>query len=96
MKKYLIVAMLLVCGLCGCADWDKPLITDDSIRELGKRVNWNENNGETKDFILTVRYKKEGIIFCPSFIVHPMNRDEDFPKDMEVVELNEPGLQPRE
>ena len=65
----------------------------ETIRELGKRVNWND--GKQKDFILTVRYKQDGIVFCPSFIVHPIGREEDFPKDMDTVELNEPNLSPR-
>lgn len=101
-----VVILLLVSAICGilmgcywCIEHpgEKERWYDNnvSIRELGKRVNWNENNGKTKDFILTVRYMDEGIVFCPSFIVHPMEREEDFPKDMETVVMNEPGLCPR-
>lgn len=71
MKMLALITVLVL--LSGCSQWDEPLMTryDNSIRELGKRVNWNKNNGKTKDFILTVRYKEDGIVFCPSFIVHP-------------------------
>lgn len=80
---------------CGIKEtkWEKPYSVV-SVRELGERLNWNK--GKQKDFILTVRYKRYDTIFCPSFIVHPMGREEDFPKDMETVELNEPGLLSRE
>ena len=87
MKGFLIVTVVAM--LCAGTAYS------DQIRELGKRVNWNEDNGKTKDFILTVRFKEGGTVFCPSFIVHPMTREEDFPKDMETVELNESGLRPR-
>ena len=83
MTKHIIIALMLIASTCQA----------ESIRELGQRLDWNK--GKQKDFILTVRYREYGTTFCPSFIVHPMEREEDFPKDMETVEMNEPGLKPR-
>ena len=81
-------------------DVDDTLITPIDnffhIKSTIKRILlWTYYAIKTKDFILTVRYREDGIVFCPSFIVHPMSREEDFPKDMETVVLNEPGLRPR-
>ena len=85
MRK-LIFTIFMILMLIGCA-----YAENISIRELGERVNWDESSGNP-DFILTVRYMKYGTVFCPSFIVHPMGREEDFPKDMETVVLNEKGI----
>ena len=85
MTKYLLIVVML---LCSAVCWGAENV---SIRELGERVDWNRSSGNP-DFILTVRYMKDGTVFCPSFIVHPMGREEDFPKDMETVVLNEEGI----
>ena len=87
MKKIVLVFVLFVLVSFTCYG--------ESIRELGGRVNWNDSSGNP-DFILTVRYKDNGVVFCPSFIVHPMSREEDFPKNMETVVINEEGLSERE
>ncbi len=90
----LIIVMIFAVFILGCGNETLMEAYGDnyniSIRELGKRLNWNE--GKQKSFILTVRYKYGDTVFCPSFIVRPMERAEDFPKDMETVVLNEPGV----
>jgi hypothetical protein len=85
-----IIYCIIIFGLLWLAMSSYASEQNVSIRELGERLNWNE--GKQKSFILTIRYKDGDTVFCPSFIVRPMERAEDFPKDMETVVLNEPGV----
>lgn len=97
--KLVFISILLVVGLSGCGNETLMDIIhnkhDDFIREMMHKASWNRSNGKPEDFILVVKCVEEGITFVPSFIVHPVGRDEDYPKDMEMIAVDRDGLCPR-
>ena len=95
MNRLIFVAILISSLLTGCGNETLMDLVNHNkhealINEFMIRGNWNEPN--PKDFMLRVNREDDGIMFHQYFIVHLIGREEKFPKDMYIVEMDRYGL----
>ena len=90
-----LIALLVCLILAGCGDETTMDLVNRNkhealINEFKHRGYWD--GVHNKDFILRVEYDEGGVTFCPHFIVHLVGREENYPKDMDMVIMNRYGL----